>query len=167
MRETIEESVTRTKQPLVSFLCIIVFFQAMGGLMGWITAQGVDSWYQTLQRSPLNPPDFVFGIVWTGLYLLLGIAFWLVWQKPRTRARAIAMGLFLFHMILNWAWSPLFFAFHAVGASVLVILLMIFTAAMLLWLLWPLDRRAALVFVPYIGWLGFAGHLSHYIWKMN
>lgn len=158
---------TKTQHPLVSFLSITAFFQAMGGLMGWITAQGVDGWYQTIQKSPLNPPDFVFGVVWTGLYFLLGLAFWLVWIKPRTHERTTIICLFILHMIMNWAWSPVFFVLHATGTSVAVIFAMIFTAGMLLWLLWRLDRRASLIFVPYIGWLVFAGHLSHFIWRMN
>lgn len=164
---TIYEPDTRTKQALKSFLIIVVFFQAMGGLMGWITAQGVDDWYQTLQRSPLTPPDAVFGIVWSILYLLLAISFWLLWKSPDTGQKKFILALFVSHMILNWLWSPLFFVVHALGASVIVILVMIFTAAMLAWLLWPQDKRAAIIFAPYIAWLLFAAHLSHFIWKAN
>lgn len=167
MRNTVNGPDTRTKHPLVSFLACVAFFQAMGGLMGWITAQGVDDWYQTLRRSPLNPPDFAFGVAWTILYFLLSVSFWLVWKSPATKERTILLWLFASHMVLNWAWSPLFFILHATAASFVLILVMIFTAAMLAWLLWPIDKRASLMFLPYIGWLMFAGHLSHYIWQSN
>jgi tryptophan-rich sensory protein len=79
----------------------------------------------------------------------------------------LPLALFALHMLLNWAWSPLFFMAQAVLAAWLLILLLIFTAAMLLWLIWPIDRPAALVFLPYILWLVFAGHLSHFILLNN
>ncbi len=158
---------TRTPHPVLSFLAIVLFFQAMGGLMGWITTQGVDGWYQTLAKSPLNPPDAAFGIVWTLLYLALSISFWLVWKSPKTPERRFVLVLFISHMALNWLWSPLFFSAHMVFASLIVIFAMIFTGAMLAWLVFQIDRRAALVFAPYIGWLCFAGHLTHFILMKN
>lgn len=158
---------TRTRHPFVSFLVIAAFFQLMGGLMGWITTKGVDGWYQTLQRSPLNPPDAAFGIVWTILYFLLSVAFWLVWKKDDSPERTMVLRLFAGHMILNWLWSPVFFTAHAVLPAFALILVLIFTGAMLAWLIWPLDRKAAFVFLPYLGWLTLAGHLTHYIWQKN
>lgn len=158
---------TRTQHPIVSFLTITVFFQMMGGLMGWVTAQGVDGWYQSLSRSPLNPPDYLFGVVWTALYFLLAVAFWLLWKKPQSKERKRVLGLFAAHMILNWLWSPLFFLLHATGASLALLFCLIFTGAMLGWLAWPMDRRASLIFAPYLCWLIFAGHLTYYIWRMN
>ena len=167
MRNNENIPATRTRNSVLSFLVIVCFFQLMGGLMGWITAQDVDGWYQTLWRSPLNPPDYIFGIVWTGLYFLLSVGFWLIWKKENKSERNWLLVLFASHMILNWAWSPLFFAMHATGAAFLVILLMIFSAAMLTWLVWRFDKRVSLIFIPYLLWLMFAGHLSHYIWQSN
>lgn len=158
---------TRTSYPVISFLCLAVFFQLTGGLMGWITARGVDGWYQTLIRSPLTPPDAAFGIVWSILYFLLSAAFWMVWKKAESAERTFALRLFAAHMVLNWLWSPLFFTAHALLLSFALILILIFTAAMLFWLILPLDRKAAFIFVPYISWLTFAGHLSHYILQKN
>lgn len=156
-----------TKRGILSFLACLSVFQGMGGLMGWITVQGVDGWYQSLRRSPLNPPDHVFGIVWSLLYALLATSFWLVLKSPAGKTRFYLLALFVSHMILNWLWSPLFFSLHVVGASLFVIFTMIFTAAMLAWLIWPVDRRASLIFIPYIAWLFFAGHLCHYILQSN
>lgn len=163
----INEPDSRTKHGFLSFLPFAAFFQAVGGSIGWLTGQGVDGWYQTLRKSPLTPPDSVFGIVWSALYLLLAISFWLVWKSPHTPERRYLLILFAAHMLLNWLWSPLFFIAHATGASVLLIFAMIFTAAILAWLVWPIDKRASLIFAPYITWLIFAGHLSHYIWQSN
>lgn len=156
-----------TAYPVLSFLGFVGFFQLMGGLMGWITAHGVDGWYQTLNRSPLTPPDAVFGIVWAALYFLLSVAFWMVWKRDKSEGRTFALRLFTAHMVLNWLWSPLFFTAHALLPAFALILILIYTAAMLFWLILPLDRKAAFIFIPYISWLTFAGHLSHYILQKN
>lgn len=156
------------KSAVMSLVVIVALFQAMGGLMGWITAQGVDGWYQNLVRSPLNPPDYLFGIVWTGLYFLLSVAFWVLWRAPKSPQRTKVMALFIGHMILNWLWSPVFFTAHLTGPAFFLIVILFLTAALLGWLFFQkINRRAAMVFIPYMAWLAFAGHLSHYIWANN
>lgn len=108
-----------------------------------------------------------FGIVWPALYLLLSYAFWTVWKQPAGGERTLILRIFILHMLLNWLWSPLFFIGHELFASFVLILVLIFTASMLLWLIWPFKKSAALVFIPYLAWLTFAGHLAHYIWRSN
>ena len=153
----------QTRSPLTSFLLTLAVFQVVGGFLGFISGPGIDGWYASLAKSPLNPPGAVFGIVWPVLYALLAFSFWSIWKKPNSPARTHILYLFAAHMVLNWAWSPLFFIAHQIFAALMVIFIMIFTAAMLLWLIWPVSRTAALVFLPYIGWLTFAGHLTHFI----
>lgn len=135
--------------------------------MGWITSQQVDGWYKTLHKSPLNPPDWAFGAAWTALYLALSIAFWLVWKAPESKQRTTALRFFIFHMLLNWSWTPLFFTAHALLPSFLLILALIVTAAMLARFNYVVSKTAALAFIPYLGWLGFAGHLAYYVWQQN
>ncbi len=154
---------TRTQKPLISFLIVLAVFQIIGGFLGWVSGPGMDGWYASLTKSPLNPPGMVFGIVWPMLYALLAYSFWSVWRTENSPERTFILRLFAAHMILNWAWSPLFFLAHHVLAALIVIFVMIFTAAMLLWLIWPVKKAAAAAFVPYIAWLTFAGHLTHYI----
>lgn len=157
----------RTQHNAFSFLVFVVFFQASGALMGWITAQNIESWYHTLHRSPLTPPDSLFGVVWSSLYFLLSMSAWLVWKRNDSTARTAALRLFAGHMILNWLWTPLFFVAHALLPSLALIFILIFTAALLAWMIYPLSRIASFAFVPYIGWLIFAGHLADYIWMKN
>lgn len=157
----------RTHHSFLSFLGFAAFFQAMGGLMGWITAQQVDSWYHALHRSPLTPPDSLFGIVWSLLYFALSVSLWLAWKTPSSKDRTVVLLLFSLHMILNWLWTPLFFVAHALLPSVILILVLVFTAALLAWLVYPLNRLSAYLLAPYILWLIFAGHLAHYIWMRN
>jgi benzodiazapine receptor len=158
---------TRTSKSMISFLGIVIFFQGMGGLMGWLTAQSVDDWYRTLVKSPFNPPDPVFGIVWTALYFLLSISFWRIWSKPKSPERTFVLGAFTFHMILNWLWTPLFFTAHALFPAFAMLLIILLTALILAWLVYSIDRAASLSFVPYIAWLCLAAHLSYFIWSNN
>jgi translocator protein len=157
----------KTRSDIISFLTIVVFFQAMGGLMGFITSKGIDGWYQGLVKSPLNPPDYVFGMVWTILYFALAVSFWLLWKKRDVPGVRAALVLFAVHIILNWSWSPVFFTLHAVLPALIIIGLMILTAVILVWRAWPVDRRAAVLLVPYIIWLIFAGHLTYFIFTNN
>lgn len=155
------------KKNALSLLAFIALFQIMGGLMGWVTSKEVDGWYKTLERSPLNPPEATFGIVWTALYLMLAFAAWKIWSMPESRQRSVILALFGFHMLLNWAWTPVFFTLHAVLASLIVIAVMIITAALLGWMIRKHSSAAALVFVPYTAWLCFAAHLTQYIYAHN
>ena len=139
----------------------------MGGLMGWITSQSVDGWYRELARSPLNPPDYTFGIAWTILYFLLSVSFFLLWHSPKTKERSFALRLFFFHMILNWAWSPLFFTANQLFASFALIVVMIIMAVFMVVYFKKINRAAALLLIPYIAWLSLACHLSYYIWAHN
>lgn len=158
---------SRTHRNAIGFLAIAAFFQIMGGLMGWITASSVDGWYQTVAKSPLNPPDAVFGIVWSVLYVLLSVAFWLIWKKEPSRQRTTALSLFAGHMILNWLWTPVFFILHLLFISYALVLVLIFTGAMAAWLAFREDKRTIIAFISYLLWLCFAGHLSQYVWIAN
>lgn len=105
--------------------------------------------------------------MWTILYILLSVAFWLVWKKEPSKERTTVLSLFAGHMVLNWLWTPAFFTFHLLFVSYALILVLIFTAAMVAWLAYREDKRTIFAFVPYILWLCFAGHLSQYIWIAN
>jgi len=156
-----------SKESLKSLVVLVTGFQLIGGFMGFLTGQSIESWYNHLNRSPFTPPDAAFGIVWSILYLLLAVSYWMVYTAKAHPQRNIVLGFFSFHMILNWAWTPVFFTFHALLASYILLLAVIFTAAMVAYLIWPINKRAALIFVPYILWLNFAGHLAEYIWRNN
>jgi tryptophan-rich sensory protein len=155
------------KSHLFSLILFILAFQLIGGGIGMLTAQDVDVWYKTLERSPLTPPDYTFGIVWTILYVMLACSAWRVYVSPSSPRRQFVLTLFTTHMLVNWAWNPVFFMAHAILPAFLMILFLIFTAAMLAYLIWPIRKWAAMVFMPYLLWLTFAGHLTQFIWLNN
>jgi len=110
---------------------------AVGGLSGAVTARAVADWYPTLVKPPFNPPSWVFGPVWTSLYLMMGIAAYLVWQKGwDTGTVRAALALFALQLLLNGLWSVLFFGLRSPGMAFAEILLLWIAIAATLILSW-------------------------------
>lgn len=158
---------TQSKKSYLVLAAFIILFQVVGGLIGSMTSGEMDGWYIPLEKSPLSPPGYVFGIVWTTLYAFLAVALWLIWKQPKSDLRKTALALFGVHMIMNWAWSPVFFSMHLVLPALILLLTILGTAMILAKMSWNLDRRAFLLFIPYIAWLCLASHLNYYILQHN
>ena len=116
---------------------------------------GTDMWYQGLIKSDLNPPGYVFGIVWPILYLLMGITAW--------RTFEIIKNLFYAQLFLNAIWSWLFFSFHLPLISLIDIWLLIYININIVYKVLKIDKLAGLLYVPYILWLLFASYLNLFI----
>lgn len=124
-------------------------------------------WFEGLAKPALQPPGPVFGIVWTILYILMGLALAAVINARGARGRAVAVGLFAVQLALNLGWSPLFFRAHQISGS-LVLLIAIFVAAIATTFAFARVRRiAAWLLVPYLLWLGFAAVLNWRIMELN
>ncbi|MCC2098275.1 MAG: tryptophan-rich sensory protein [Hyphomicrobiales bacterium] len=144
---------------LAAFLILPV---VTGSVIGMVTAPG--SWYVGLAKPPFNPPGYVFGPVWTLLYLMIGYAGWRVWREA---PRSGAMALWALQMLLNFAWSPVFFSLHAIGLALAIILLLLATILGFIASVWRGDRGAAVLFIPYATWVAFASVLNLAIWRLN
>lgn len=145
---------------LKAVLCI-VSMEILGGLGGYLTATSIGSWYAALERPPGTPPNAVFGPVWTILYAFMGISLALIWHRaPAGSAKRRALAVFVLQLLLNLAWTPLFFGLHLVAVALADILLLL--AAVALTIAWfrPLDRTAAWLLVPYAAWIGYASYLN-------
>ena len=144
---------------LAAFLVLV-----MGGgiVIGAVTAPG--DWYAGLEKPAFNPPDWVFGPVWTLLYLCIAVAGWRVWHRA---ADSRAMALWFAQMGLNFLWSPVFFAAQRPGWAFLVILAMLLAILAFIAVTWQRDRPAALLFLPYAAWVGFAALLNGSIYALN
>lgn len=142
-------------------LCAVV-----AGVGGAATASSVRSWYPRLHRPSFNPPDWVFGPVWTVLYLLMAIAAWRVWRRGGP-GRPVALALWGAQLALNLAWSLIFFGLRAPGTALidLALLLAAITATTVAFA--RRDRTAALLLCPYLAWCGFAFLLNFEIWRLN
>ena len=140
---------------------------AVAGIGGLATASGVDTWYPTLVKPAFNPPDWIFGPVWIVLYLMMAIAAWLVWRRPPSEQRSVALAVFGLQMALNLAWSVLFFGLQSPGAALVEIVLLLGAIAGTTYLFWRQERLAGLLFVPYLLWVAFATLLNASIWLLN
>ncbi|HOP27388.1 MAG TPA: tryptophan-rich sensory protein [Candidatus Sabulitectum sp.] len=121
-------------------------------------------WYQGLEKPSWNPPSWVFGPVWTLLYILMGIAVWLVWKE-----RGFSAGVYLFiaQLVLNAVWSWLFFGLNRPDLAFyeILVLWVLILATMIVF--WRVRPAAGALFVPYILWVSFASVLNHTLWKLN
>ena len=144
---------------LALFLLLVVG----GGLaIGFFTAPG--EWYAGLAKPPFNPPNWLFGPVWTLLYILIAIAGWLVW---RHQSGSTAMRLWWVQLVLNFLWSPVFFAVQSIGGALLVIVALLATILAFIAAAWGEHRTSALLFLPYATWVAFATVLNGSIWLLN
>ena len=134
---------------------------------GAITAGSVSTWYPTLTKPALTPPALAFPIVWNILYALMALAAWRVWrQAGLARARG-ALALFALQLILNLAWSWLFFGQRQIGWAVAEIGLLWLAIAACIAAFARHDRIAALLLLPYLFWVSFAAYLTFAIWQLN
>ena len=141
---------------------------AVGGLSGYATARGVSTWYPTLVKPSFNPPAWVFGPVWTLLYIMMGIAAFLVWRRGlNADGVRIALTVFAIQLALNGLWSILFFGLQAPGwalAEIILLWMAIGTATLLFWRVVP---AAGVLLLPYWAWVSFATVLNASLWWLN
>lgn len=131
------------------------------------TVQAIPTWYATLAKPSFNPPNSVFGPVWTLLYALMAIAAWVVWKQPVSPPRSLALRLFWVQLALNFAWSLIFFGQRRIGWA-LIDILMLWSAIVLTCIVFfRLSKTAGSLFLPYIAWVSFASVLNFEIWRLN
>ena len=142
-------------------LCLIPGF--LGSLA---TMQNIPTWYEALNQPSFTPPDWVFGPVWTMLYFMMGFTLYFVSLKQGVAARR-AQILFLVHLVVNLAWSVVFFGLHQIGAAMAVIVLLWLMIFYCIGLFCNIDKRAAYLLLPYLGWVSFAMALNHSFLVLN
>jgi translocator protein len=146
----------------------VIVIEAGGGLSGWLSNSGYDNpWFDALQKPSFMPAGSVFGIVWPILYALIGISLAMVLAEPPSPRRRFALVLFFGQLVLNFAWSPLFFGAHDIGLAKVVIFVMAALAAAAAGQFLRLRRAAGLLLIPYLAWLVFAATLNSTIQELN
>uniref|UniRef100_A0A0C9QLH7 TSA: Wollemia nobilis Ref_Wollemi_Transcript_28336_779 transcribed RNA sequence n=1 Tax=Wollemia nobilis TaxID=56998 RepID=A0A0C9QLH7_9CONI len=149
----------------VSVLILSVALPIGIGFLGSLVGNGGNSeWYKQLKKPPWTPPNWAFPVVWTILYALMGIAAWRVWIHAGFERQSIALGIYLFQLLLNFLWTPLFFGLHSLSAALADIVLLWFAIAATIYLFWHIDAMASYLLVPYILWVTLASTLNLYIW---
>lgn len=145
----------------------VVVCEAVGAAPSLVTASTVATWYPTLQKPALTPPNWVFGPVWTTLFFLLGVAAYLVVREGSGRARTVAMALFVGQYAFNVAWTLAFFGGRNVEGGLVVIGVLWALIVATAWAFDRVDRRAAVLLLPYLVWVSFAAYLNYAIWTLN
>lgn len=143
---------------------ITCFLPSAVGAMG---QQGGGEWYQSLTKPPLNPPGWVFGPVWSTLYLLMGISLFLVWERHDRRGATLAVDVFGAQLVLNAAWSPAFFTLHSPALALAIIIPMLILIALSILLFRRVSPPAGWLLLPYLAWVSFATYLNASIWWLN
>jgi translocator protein len=142
---------------LVTSLVLPFVAGAIGSLA---TFSNIATWYAELAKPVLSPPNWVFGPVWTTLYVLMGISLYLVWTAKYKKSKRLALTLFGVQLTLNTLWSLVFFGAHWLWGGVVVILPLLAAIAMTVRRFLPISRPAAYLLVPYVLWVGFATVLN-------
>lgn len=148
---------------LVSWLVATL---AAGGT-GAIASSRADAFYGQLSQPSWAPPAWVFGPVWSALYLLMAVAAWLVWRKCGFRGARVALWLFIIQLIANALWTWLFFVLHrgALAVAEIAVLWLLIAATLLTF--WRLHLVAAILLAPYLAWVSFASALTIALWRLN
>lgn len=157
----------KTKE-IISLIVAIITCEAAGIVGSIFTASKIPTWYKGLMKPALNPPSWVFGPVWTTLYLLMGIALYIIWKKGlSTEGVKFALTIFAVQLILNALWSIVFFNMENLGLALINIVLMWLSILWTIVLFYRLSPTAGLLLIPYILWVSFASYLNYAIWTLN
>ncbi|MEO8455680.1 MAG: TspO/MBR family protein [Sphingomicrobium sp.] len=149
-------------------LVTVAMIELLGGASGWLSNSGYGNpWFDALRKPGFMPPGWLFGVVWPILYALVGIAVALVLAEPPSARRRVGLTFFGIQLVLNFAWSPIFFAGHDIGLAKVTILVMAALAAAAAGQFLRLRKAAGLLMVPYLAWLIFAATLNATIESLN
>jgi len=135
---------------------------------GWVTGPSVAGWYVTVRKPGFTPPNEVFAPVWSVLYLLMALALYSIWHKRDEGLRGKrALTFFALQLLMNVAWSVVFFGLHSIAGGLAVIVVLWLMIALTIYLSWSVSRLAAACLVPYLAWVSFAAFLNYAIWRLN
>ena len=150
------------------FIIAIILCEAVGIISGLLASANNNLWFDTLNKPSWNPPAYLFGPVWTTLYLLMGISLALVWKNKATELnKHNAYFLFAIQLFLNFWWSIFFFYFHSPALALVDIILMVITIIFTIFSFSNFSKSAAWLLLPYIAWVSFAAILNFTIWNLN
>ena len=156
----------------MSFLRIALFTVPAIVLLGIVSGRASNSgysngWFAALDKPAMMPEGWVFGAAWTILYILLGLVLAMILHAQGARRRGLVIGLFLAQLLLNYAWSPVFFGMHQVRTALIIILAMLAISAVVTVLFMRIRPVAAYLMIPYLAWLAFASLLNYQIIQLN
>lgn len=156
------------KKILLSLFGSLILCLGAGFIGSVFTTPAIGSWYAYLNKPSFNPPSWLFAPVWTTLYILMGIALFLVYKKAKENKFA-ALGSFVFviHLALNASWSIIFFGVKMIPLAFVNIIVLWLVIVFLILIFWRVDKRASMLLWPYLAWVSFASVLNYYLMILN
>ncbi len=152
----------------IKLIISIIICEATGVIGSIFTFPSIDSWYSTLARPELAPPNWIFGPVWTTLFALMGIAAFLVWKKGLDQKDVrTALGFFAVQLVLNMMWSIIFFNLQSPFWAFMDLIVLWLAIVSTMTLFYKVSKPTLWLLVPYILWVSFAGYLNFMIWMLN
>jgi tryptophan-rich sensory protein len=152
------------------WLALVVFIAicfAVAGIGSAFTAGSVKTWYPGLLKPPGTPPAWVFGPVWSTLYLMMATSAWLVWRQRDLEDVALALAVFVAQLILNGLWSYIFFGLRRPGAALIEIIVLLVAIAITTIKFFEHSRLSLWLMTPYLAWVTYASYLNYGIWRLN
>lgn len=153
---------------LTRILIAVIVCLLVGFLSSFATQSSISDWYVSLNKPSFNPPNWLFAPVWTTLYVLMGIAAGIVWNKGSYHKWVkTALYHFIFQLIFNAAWSFVFFGMRSPGYALLVIIVLLILIVLTIRWFRIINKTAAILLIPYLLWVSFATILNYSIWVLN
>jgi len=155
------------KKNIFGIVVAIVICGLFGAVGAIFTTPNIAPWYNGLAKGPLGPPNWVFGPVWTTLFVLMAVAAFLVWRKRGAKPIGGALAVFVVQLVLNSFWSFLFFAAHSPAAAAIEIVALWFAVGLTIIDFYKISRPAAYLLTPYLLWISFAIYLNYSVVILN
>ena len=156
-------------------LVIAIVIAEFAGVIGSVfTSPSIPSWFASLAKPSFSPPNWIFAPVWTALFALMGISFYLIWDllskstdasKKRNIRKAIS--IYFVQLALNVIWSIIFFGLHDPGAAFIEIVMLWFAIIVTIAIFYKISKTASYLLLPYLAWVSFAAYLNYAIWQLN
>ena len=164
MVEKKKSSIHKVFEILIS----IIICHAAGIIGSTFTIKAIPTWYVSLDKPAFNPPNWIFGPVWLTLYTMMGISLYLVWRSKNSSAGfRTALLVFAIQLLLNAAWTPVFFGARMLFAGLLIIVLLWCSIIATIIAFFPVNRTSSILLVPYLLWVSFATILNYSLWSLN
>ena len=159
------------KSNLIEILKLVIslaFCQLAGFIGSLFTTPSIPTWYAALNKPAFNPPNSIFGPVWTTLFLLMGISAYLIWRKGvHDKNVKIALLIFIVQLLLNVTWSFLFFGLHSPSSAFFEIIILWLAILVTVFSFMKISKPAGILLLPYLLWVSFASVLNFSLWKLN
>ena len=149
---------------LIAFIVLCFSAAAFGSVF---TNKSLKTWYQTIKKLTWNPPNKIFGPVWSALYLMMALAGWMVWERLPQKGFSVPMVLFFVQLVLNTFWSVIFFGLRSPGWAFVEVVILWIGITLTMVSFWAVYWVAGVLFLPYLLWVSFAAILNFTIWRLN